>query len=291
MKRVKFFALGFMALLATGAMTSCSQDVTTEQPEASEARQKTTVKELTERLKAYNASVYGVTRATEGPWLDTPVEQTEMKMKVAMADVKGAIRGFFRGGWKGALIGAAVNSLIQAAKEKLFPSMIESTQYPNIIVTNPRFPYADSLGYYHNSVETELYNKNTNCQYRSTAQLVGKADSIMRRKSRGYLKDYNSMNTSAIIRDTEKLRQINLKAFSFDEYCDILKRRDSVDCDYIDFVAEYLYAVNYANVNIDDYTEEVMFMITNANAGVGNVNALNGCLQVAYASTVLSESK
>lgn len=46
--------------------------------------------------------------------------------------------------------------------------------------------------------------------------------------------------------------------------------------------------MNYANVDIDEYTDEVMFMINNANADVEDASLLFACMQVAYASTLVA---
>lgn len=60
------------------------------------------------------------------------------------------------------------------------------------------------------------------------------------------------------------------------------------DGDYIDFAAEYLFTVFYANVDVDEYTREVLFMINNANMDVSDTELLTSCIQVAHASTIFS---
>lgn len=83
MKRDKILTFGFAALFAAGLLSSCSQEDVAAGVDLHQENNKTvTVKELTERLKVYNANVYGVTRASQEPWMPNPELSTDLKMKI-----------------------------------------------------------------------------------------------------------------------------------------------------------------------------------------------------------------
>lgn len=292
MKRTKTIMIGLVTLLITGLAASCSQDVV-EELKTVETQQTTTVKDLTAQLIAYNASTYGTTRTTVGPWIDNPADNTKVKMNVVVADVKGAIRGFFRGGWKGALVGAAASSIIQMGKNRLFPTLMSTVKNPKVFAANGDVAPTDSLGYYHNMLELMIHSSYPSCHNMPSGMLISKANETMNHISLGYSTTYKLANNqiTAIHNDINAYRDIDINSISFDSYCDELTQLNPEDKDYIDFVAEYLYVVCYANsVNIDEYTENVLFIINNANAAdVDDISMLDKCVQIAYASSVLSK--
>lgn len=298
MKQNKIFGLGMAAFLAAGLLTACSQEenVATGMVELQEANKRVTVDELTERLKAYNASVYGVTRGAESPWLRTSNKKGDKVEKVILADVEGALRGFKRFRFLGAVIGAIVSSLAEATKGDLFEREVDEVEYPNVYTQSQTAGLCDSIGYYHNAVEAEMYNMDRNSHQQPTQKLMNRADSIMERKSSEYAKtrtmDYSTaMAMSQIKLDIDKIRAIDNSDMTFDEYYAVLKQQNPEDSEYLDFAIEYIYVVNYANVDIDEYTEEVLFMINNSNADIEDAAMLSSCIQVAYASAVMPESK
>lgn len=291
MKRDKILTFGFAALFAAGLLSSCSQEDVAAGVDLHQENNKTvTVKELTERLKVYNANVYGVTRASQEPWMPNPELSTDLKMKIVVADVKGGIRGYRHGGWLGGLIGAAVSSLVKAVADRLFGSKRVELSNPTVFIAGVAPAFSDSIGYYHNHLEGMMYNMDNNSNLLTSASLLSRADSIMLDTSTGYAAAdrLNGMQKAAIAADADVVRSIDSSDMTFDEYCGKLTSLNPEDADYIDFVAEYLYVVNYANVDIAEYTEEVMFIINNANADVEDASLLNSSVQVAYASSVVA---
>lgn len=291
MKQTTILGFGLAALLSTSLLTACSQDDTAAVANVQQEENKTvTVKELTERLRTYNASVYGMTRASQDPWVEQPELGTDNKMKIVVADVKGGIRGFRRGGWLGGLIGAAVGSLAKAITDWLFDSSVVVATEPRVFQGGTLADFSDSIGFYHNRVEARMYNMNNRSDLMTSIQLLDRADSIMLNTSIGYkaAPRLTAMQKAGICADLDVLRSIDTSDMTFDDYCDKLIELNPEDEDYINFVAEYLYIVNYANVDIDEYTDEVMFMINNANADVEDASLLFACMQVAYASTLVA---
>lgn len=285
---------GFLAaVLTAGLSASCTQDdEAAVQTEQQEKRQTTSVKELTEQLREYNSRVYGKTRGAEVAETETRRGLLDKGIKVAIADANGAIRGYSRGGATGALIGGALFSLLKAAWDNFFPSMSVAVAYPKVIPTGNSFVFRDSVGYYHNMLETRLYNMDNNSQLRTSGELIGRAEGIMNGVSAGFVSagGLTDLQRAAIAADADAFREIGQTDLPFDDYCALLKRQNPEDGDYIDFTAEYLYIVFYANVDVDEYTEEVLFMINNSNSDVEDAGKLNNCIQIAYASSVLSDN-
>lgn len=109
MKAKGFVIIGVVTLFAAALTISCSGDNVAEQIESNEQASNTvSVKELTERLKVYNANI--LTRGEGSGDIGTPQTLINKRMGVVMADVKGAIRGGMRAGVKGAIVGAAIYS-------------------------------------------------------------------------------------------------------------------------------------------------------------------------------------
>ncbi len=291
MKRFGFVGIGLVAIFATALMSSCTQEEREEMPE-----RKTTVEELTAQLRAYNASL-GVTVPIDiETRISTPTFTTKDKIKIALADAKGALRGGATGGVPGAILGAAVQSLIKATKVyawKQFTATLRSNySYGLVFGTNGEATLADSIGYYHNILEAEMYRQDSLAHLKITESLMRKANTMMRKISRGY-------NLSGILLPNmldrmggyaRAINNINDEELSFDEYCRRLKMMYQEDAPYLDFAAEYLYAAFYGNVDLQEYTEQVLFMIDNSNTGVENARLLNYCIQVAHASVVYNNN-
>lgn len=288
MSKNRIFTIGLAALLTAGLMSSCSQEVATEAQETQETARKVTVKELTERLRDYNASVYGLTRDTRAWGGTTQVDATKKKMGIVLADVSGAYAGAYFGGWIGAVTGAALFSLADIIDKKYFPNMLV-TREPVIYLWGNVAVASDSTGFYHNMLEVSLYDQKGAAVIDKPMDMLTDVDNIMRRKSAGYAAAGGLSNNvmKAITDEFDDFRTIDSDSLSFDDYCDVLIARNPERADYINFVGEYLFAVFYGNVDVDEYTGEVMFMISHSNAGVEDANLLNICIQVAYASSIL----
>ena len=291
MKRINLFH-GILLLFVAGFFSSCSQEERNEMPES-----KTTVAELTTRLKAYNTSI-GVTVPADDDTRAFPkvTFTNKDKIKIAIADVKGALRGGATGGVPGALLGAAVQSLIKAAKMYAWKQLTATlkSSYCNGLVfgTNGVAAFTDSIGYYHNILEAEMYRQDSLSHQTSTVVLMRRANSIMRNSSRGYIL-YGPMmlnNLERMAATAKTINDINDEELSFDEYCARLKVMHPADAAYLDFAAEYLYAAFYGNVDLQEYTEQVLFIINNSNAGVEDARLLNYCIQVAHASVIYNNN-
>ena len=302
MKRFRIVTMCFAAIFAAALVSSCSNDETAEQQNRQEAPRATTVKELTAQLRAYNAGIAGDMTVVQPLKVRKPGLTLGDKISIAIADVKGGARGFTRGGVGGAVLGAAVSSFVKymviAAKKDLWPvkslapaiAAGPSPIAPKIFAAGSVPAFGDSVGYYHNMIEAEMYKTDPYAYQRPSSYLVGQAENILRKMSTGYKAtgELTDDDFSAVVRDVDAFRNADTDELSFDGYCDLLKSLNPEDGDYIDFAAEYLYIVFYGNVNIDDYTEEVFYMINNSNAGVEDVALLNKCIQVAYASVLFS---
>lgn len=288
MKAKGFVIIGVVTLFAAALTISCSGDNVAEQIESNEQASNTvSVKELTERLKVYNANI--LTRGEGSGDIGTPQTLINKRMGVVMADVKGAIRGGMRAGVKGAIVGAAIYSTA-AALWKLFFNKSMMVVDPMIVQGGNAPAFSDSVGYYHNRLEFVLYK---NPSYNKTPKtMVVKADAMMRANSVGYATGggLTNLQKANLVRDMERFVRTKGDELPFDDYCAQLKQLDPEDGDYIDFAAEYLYIVFYANVDVDEYTREVLFMIDNANADIEDTALLYQCIQVAHASTVMANS-
>lgn len=288
MKRQGFIITGVATLMAAALMASCSGDNVAEQVEgAEEVRQTVTVKELTEQLRAYNANI--ITRQSTSGEAGTQITPTSVRMGIVAADVKGAIRGGMLGGLKGAIVGAAVYSASKAIWKHFF-TFVTMAVDPTVINKNDAPAFDDSVGYYHNRLEFVLYKKP---EYNKTPRtMVFKADALMRASSAGYAADggLTDLQKANLARDMERFVRVGNVELPFDDYCAKLKELNPEDGDYIDFAAEYLYIVFYANVDVDEYTREVLFMIDNANADIEDATLLYQCVQVAHASSVMAKS-
>lgn len=202
-----------MALFAAGLMSSCSQEESPETLNRQEVQRKTTVKELTEQLKAYNAGF-----ATRGGEVSGPAEMVSNKLiSIAIADVKGAIRGGRYGGVKGAIVGAAVYSLLKAIEKFIFKPMVVVTPVePTIFAASGNAVFSDSVGYYHNALEATLYNRNNASHLLTSAQLVSNANTLMQRRSTGYAMDggLSNIGKTTLVTDLNKFRKLKADSLS-----------------------------------------------------------------------------
>ena len=293
MKTKRNFVCCVAAAMAAAMVTSCGQDVADETgvAEQQETQRVTTVAELTQQLRAYDAALMGCTRAEISSWADpSGMAVTNARMGIALADAAGAAYGAIKGGLQGAIAGAAVFS-VKKLLDKLLPKFFFEMSTPTIFVSDDCAPMVnDSVGYYHNLVETRLCNQYTDTPLPASNVLLAQADQIIRSESAGYRAKgmFTVQQQRALIAGFDTFRAEDRNYLSFDDYADLLKQMDTASSDYIDFAAEYLFTVFYGNVDIDDYTEEVLFMINNSNADVEDIGVLDNVIQVAHASTIFS---
>ena len=281
-----------LALLTLG-LTGCSQSEETfsmnGQSTFAKEVPKTTVAELTQRLKDYNASL----SKDRGKIITTRMSRND-KWQIALNDLSGAVSGGWRGGWAGALVGGAIASVKTYVIKKYFPS--SSTALPTdweqttvIALDGGRTTFTDSIGYYHNKVEYTLNRKRLSST--NTTALMSRSDAILRSQSSGYQAlGYTSRPVmEAIATDVDRINSVDT-SLPFDAYCDRLKDINPSTCDYIDFSAEYVYQLLYGNVDdAEEYTRSVLYMIKNGNVGVEDANVLSGAVQVGYASLKFSQ--
>ena len=293
MRTKRFFVCGVAMLLAAAMVTSCGQDVADETgvAEQQKTQRVTTVAELTQQLRAYDVALMGCTRAEISSWADpSAMAVTNARMGIALADAGGAVYGALRGGLKGAIAGAVAFS-VKKLLDNLLPKFFLEMSTPTIFGSEDSAPMVnDSVGYYHNLVETRLCNQYTDTPLPASNVLLAQADLMMRSVSAGYRAEgmFTGQQQQALIDGFNTFRAEDRNDLSFDDYADLLKQMNTESGDYIDFAAEYLFTVFYGNVDIDDYTEEVLFMINNSNADVEDIGVLNNAIQVAHASTIFS---
>ena len=282
-----------LALLTLG-LTGCSQSEWADSASGESAFAKeapaTTVAELTQRLKDYNASL----SKDRGKIITTRMSRND-KWQIALNDLSGAVSGGWRGGWAGALVGGAVASVKTYVIKKYFPSTSSALptdweQTTVIALDGGRTTFTDSIGYYHNKVEYTLNRKGLSST--NTTALMSRADAILRSQSSGYKAlGYTSRPVmEAIATDVDRINSVDT-SLPFDAYCDRLKDINPSTSDYIDFSAEYVYQLLYGNVDdAEEYTRSVLYMIKNGNVGVEDANVLLGAVQVGYASLKFSQN-
>ena len=282
-----------LALLTLG-LTGCSQSEWADSASGESAFAKeapaTTVAELTQRLKDYNASL----SKDRGKIITTRMSRND-KWQIALNDLAGAVSGGWRGGWAGALVGGVVASVKTYVIKKYFPSTSSALptdweQTTVIALDGGRTTFTDSIGYYHNKVEYTLNRQGLSST--NTTDLMIRADAILRSQSSGYKAlGYTSRPVmDAIATDVDRINSVDT-SLPFDAYCDRLKDINPSTSDYIDFTAEYVYQLLYGNVDdAEEYTRSVLYMIKNGNVGVEDANVLLGAVQVGYASLKFSQN-
>ena len=153
----------FASILGILALSSCSQEVEeSQEQQRQELRSSSNIKELAEQLKAYNSQFSASTIVEQQETVSRIPKITYSKgdmVKIAISDVKGGLRGV-GGGAAGVIVGAATSSLIKFGKitvKKLIWGYIKDNYLkPYIHNSNSTCQYADSIGYYHNELESLL---------------------------------------------------------------------------------------------------------------------------------------
>ena len=289
----------FASILGILALSFCSQESEeSQEQQRKELRSSSSIKELTEQLKAYNSQFSASTIVESQEAVSRIPKITYSKgdmVKIAISDVKGGLRGI-GGGAAGVIVGAATSSLIKFGKitvKKLIWGYIRDNYLkPYIHNSNSTCQYADSIGYYHNELEYAMYSSDRSSYSRPSLELVSDANARMLTMSSGFNRDggLTAAQMLSISNEMDEIRDID-ETLSFAEYCSKLKEQNPEDAEYIDYCAEYIHTAVYANVSdIDGYTRSVMYQILNSNVDVSDKQTLYKGIQVAYASILYSKN-
>ena len=242
----------FASILGILALSSCSQESEeSQEQQRKELRSSSSIKELTEQLKAYNSQFSASTIVEPQEAVSRIPKITYSKgdmVKIAISDVKGGLRGV-GGGAAGIIVGSATSSLIKFGKitvKKLIWGYIKDNYLkPYILTMSSGFNRDGGL---------------------TAAQML------------------SISNELDVIRNTDE-------TLSFAEYCSKLKEQNPEDAEYIDYCAEYIYTAVYANLsNLDEYTDNVMYQIQHSNIDITDKQTLYSGVQIAYASILYSQN-
>lgn len=289
----------FASILGILALSSCSQESEESQEQhRKELRSSSSIKELTEQLKAYNSQFSASTIVEPQETVSRIPKITYSKgdmVKIAISDVKGGLRGV-GGGAAGIIVGAATSSLIKFGKitvKKLIWGYIKDNYLkPYIHNSNSTCQYADSIGYYHNELEYAMYCSDRSSYSRPSLELVSDANARMLTMSSGFNRDggLTAAQMLSISNELDVIRNTD-ETLSFAEYCSKLKEQNPEDAEYIDYCAEYIYTAVYANLsNLDEYTDNVMYQIQHSNIDITDKQTLYSGVQIAYASILYSQN-
>ena len=285
----------FLAIVAIGmvALHSCSQEDEQEYPVAKKVKPASNMRELTEQLKAYDARFI---RIEEMP-ARLPGGVTFSKLdyaKLAITDVCGGIRG--AGGGVIGIIGGAVGSSLWKGC-KMYASKYLKIQLKNQIRKSPiatydgNVSYQDSIGYFHNTIEYALYQQNSNSHLLPMSTLVSATNERMMEMSPNYRASggMSPEEISSLSAGLEAVKNVDT-SLSYKNYFAELKNEYPESADVIDFCAEYVYTLLYANVDAEDYTREVLYMIKKSNVDLSDGEAAYRGIQIGYASVLFSQS-
>ena len=273
----------FASILGILALSSCSQESEdSQEQQRKELRSSSSIKELTEQLKAYNSQFSASTIVEPQETVSRIPKITYSKgdmVKIAISDVKGGLRGV-GGGAAGIIVGAATSSLIKFGKitvKKLIWGYIKDNYLkPYIHNSNSTCQYADSIGYYHNELEYAMYCSDRSSYSRPSLELVSDANARMLTMSSGFNRDggLTAAQMLSISNELDVIRNTD-ETLSFKGYCSKLKEQNPEDAEYIDYCAEYIYTAVYANLsNLDEYTDNVMYQIQHSNIDITDKQTL-----------------
>lgn len=288
-KRFIFAAL----VLGMATLNSCTQEDTTEVPVESRMKPASNMRELTEQLKAYDARFV---RNEEMPLrLPGGVKFNKLDYaKIAISDVCGGIRGSV-GGVVGAIGGAVSSSLIKACKIYAFKyvkiKLFNKPKKSPIATFDGNINFPDSIGFFHNTIEYALYEENNNSHQLPVSNLIKSTNDRMLAMSPNYRNTGGLTNSqiSYLATDLERMKNVDI-SLSYKDYFGKLKEIYPENADIIDFCAEYVYTMLYANVDADDYTKEVLYMLKKSNVDISSRDIAYRGIQIAFASIQYSES-
>ena len=288
-KRFIFAALA----LGMATLNSCTQEDTTEVPVESRMKPASNMRELTEQLKAYDARFV---RNEEMPLrLPGGVKFNKLDYaKIAISDVCGGIRGSV-GGVVGAIGGAVSSSLIKACKIYAFKyvkiKLFNKPKKSPIATFDGNINFPDSIGFFHNTIEYALYEENNNSHQLPVSNLIKSTNDRMLAMSPNYRNTGGLTNSqiSYLATDLERMKNVDI-SLSYKDYFGKLKEIYPENADIIDFCADYVYTMLYANVDADDYTKEVLYMLKKSNVDISSSDKAYRGIQIAFASILYSES-
>ena len=251
------------------------------------------MRELTEQLKAYDARFV---RHEEMPVrLPGGVKFNKLDYaKIAISDVCGGIRGSV-GGVVGAIGGAVSSSLIKACKIYAFKyvkiKLFNKPKKSPIATFDGNINFSDSIGFFHNTIEYGLYEENNNSHQLPVSNLIKSTNDRMLAMSPNYRKTGGLTNSqiSYLATDLERMKNVDI-SLSYKDYFGKMKEIYPENADIIDFCAEYVYTMLYANVDADDYTKEVLYMLKKSNVDISSRDITYRGIQIAFASIQYSES-
>lgn len=216
-------------------------------------------------------------------------------MKIAMADAKGAIKGGLTGGVWGAVGNAVISSTIKATKIYAWRT-ISGYFEDHVPLRIPSMANSssaeDSVGYYHNLIEYTMYQQQHDLYTMPTLALYMKADSIMREISQEYAYSRHPLSlVVTTVSDVNSLRIIDDdESMTYLEYVDALIEAYPDEADYIEMIAQYIYDVNYANESLDDYTNEILWLIGTSDITEQEALVLKNAVLVAYSSILYNDN-
>ena len=275
------------------AICLCSCTSTENENDAVSSSEPSTsrVELLTTRMLAMNGGKSYRDAVEDGTRLPSPNFTRKDGMKIAIADAKGAIKGAMTGGAWGAVGNGVVSSVIKATKiyaTRLVTGYFVDQMHMRIPSNSNGGEIEDSVGYYHNLVEYDMYQQQPDLYTMTTMNVYTMADNILRQKSPLYARQMLSLSYMlATISDVNTLRSIDEdESMTFVEYVDALMEAYPNEEEYIDMIAQYIYDIYYANGDMDDYTNEILWIIETSDLTDIEVSILKSAVLVAYSSTL-----
>lgn len=289
MKKLLFFAA---VVICMATLHSCTQESDVDFSVENNAKAVDNMRDLTEQLKAYDAQFIRVEQIP----VRLPGGVTFSKLdyaRLAITDVCGGIRGA-SAGFIGIVGGAVGSSLWKGCK--MYASKYLILQLKNQIRKSPiatydgNVSYQDSIGFFHNTIEYELYQQNSNSHMLPMSDIVSAANDRMMEMSSNYRRSggMTQAQINSLAEDLDVIKDVDT-SLSYKEYFAKLKELYPENADIIDFCAEYIYTMLYANVDVDIYTREVLYMVKKSNLDISDREIAYRGIQIAYASILFSQ--
>lgn len=292
MKKILFVCMAF-AMLCCCSCTSENEDFETK---TTTMESTSNVSKLTAQMRALHEGVSFrdmqdlSTRSGGFGW--TKKDRTI----IVSADACGGLFGFKRGGglW-GTILCAASSSAFAAVTTYFNLNIVPIVNHNEIMRTcnvQANETRNDSIGYFHNLIEYELIQQEPNLRSMSAFQLMAKTDSVASALLPSYLPLISQTVTARfqMTQGLNTLKNINTdSSMSFIEYIDALESSFPFIADEIEFMAQYIYDIYYANEDVDEYTRDIVWMIDHAN-GDGDMLALRHAVLIAYSSILYNNN-
>lgn len=298
MKMTQFIIASVIACMT---LTSCSQEEQEQQAQVVNAPQQqyTSVEELTAQLKVYN-SQFDLRKDIVMREASTTKVRLRLidKIKIALADAAGGGLGALFGGPYGAVVTGATASYFKRFQiMKKRGLIIENVmdKYADALIGNGAFEdFSDSLGCYHNIVENEMHAYYANRHEPSEREMLSHTNAFMRHRSDGY--KANTIITDNLLSQicsslTPITKLSDSDDVTFSEYTKQLQIVSPRQSSSIEYFANYLYTLAYANIeDPEQYTLDVINQVKSSNATDADKEQLISGLQMAHASLLYSTS-